>query len=496
MAQPQVQVRILRLPEAATYSPRTEAGRGQPYNGLPPGSYTYENRGLDYFFPNRNLPYRLGFASQDAYEFRLVLKLNDICGWSYSQEFAADDPRLNQLLTAARAPDSFIIWQITDETDDPDQIADYLGGNTEGVAYTPTTNQHTYPAALTGPNTFAQRGGGGLITDVTPKLTASGTIQVTLDGTCWAQTLAETRQTRLDGKQRETTQPQGIWSLFADALWTNAEYTTDTIQSGETELQHANQIITPIGKWLVQTTMTARAAIALQGDTDTYYEAAGQHNVLDTFQRLAEASGLIFRTGQPVILLDTPGARTHTWRPQHVHTAEMSYHRPRATSIVTTHTDYARNWTIHSPIAPLEQQHGHIQRSQRSTAPRPESEAAAQTYGLDGTDGDQEIWRIIAEQVASTAIREAAQYSAIAEMRWQPGTRYGLDWTIGDTARLNWTASVANDPQLNPTTTIRQATITHTADGTTTITAGLGATSDLVPLTTAEITAPTPIRTR
>lgn len=498
MSQPQIHFRILRLPAQATYITRTDP-RFTPSAdryGMPAGSYTYYTRGLDHFYPERNIPYRLGYTTNEAYEFRLVLKLNDICGWSYSQEFAPDDPRLTELLEAARAPDAFMIWQLADETDDPATLTDYLGGSTAGVAYDPAQDQHTYPAPPPGPNQFAQRGGGGLITDATIKITDSGTIQAQIDGTCWAQALAETRQTKLDGKQRADSQPHGIWSLFADALWRNAEYTTDTITSGETELQANQRIITPIGKWLVQATLTQRAAAALTGDTDVYYETAGQHNVLDTFQRLAETSGLIFRTGQPVILLDQPGAATHTWRPQHVHTAEQTYHRPRATSIVTTHTDYARNWTIHSPIEPLHTSYGHIQTSQRSIAPRPETAATAQAYGLEGADGDQEIWRLIAEQVAATAIREAAQYSAIAEMRWQPGSRYGLDWQLGDTAHLNYTASLPNDRTLNPATTIRQATITHTADGTTTITAGLGATSDLVPLTNAEIAAPTPIRLR
>lgn len=513
MSQPRILWQILRLPQTAQYVSRNNyVGSDGRVNlaSVPNNSYTYSNRGLDYFFPLRNLPYRIGYRSDRGFDFKSVQKLNEVCGWSYTEEFAPNDPRMNQLISTARSPDAFMLFYIASENEDWASISNFLGGQTQGVAYNVSSDARTYPDS---PNasTFAVKGGGGLIMDVNVQAIDSGHFRVTVEGTCWAQTLEETRQAKVDGKQRDQptdlqTAHRGIWSLFADLLWFNAEYERDIINTLDADglvsevLQANDNVVTPIGKWLTQVTLSTSAVQNLRtrystNDLDDYYEASGNHSVLESFQRLAESAGLVFHSNLPVILVDVPNTSVKDWRPKHFQTAEMTFHRPRATDIVVTHTDGTpRDWVVHSPITNLQRDYGFIQKSERSVAPIPPDTETAEALGLTGEEGDNEIWRIISDQIAATAVRESATYSAVAEMRWQPGSRYGEDWRLGDSFRLILSDSENPDNTLNPPTTIRQATITQTSDGSLTITAGLGATSDIIPSGGAEVSTIKPIR--
>jgi len=228
-------------------------------------------------------------------------------------------------------------------------------------------------------------------------------------------------------------------------------------------------------------------------------------------QRLAENAGLIFTTNLPYIIFTTPGRRGFInwemgdWFPGYQF--NFRHMKPRATAWIGTHTDAlgdrGRSITVHIGDDTLINQYGEIQTSFVSTAPILLDDAEA-TYNSGSSDfisgtytdlfladlnevimenawvaSDSATIRHMVEQVHARAIHERENWAANVELPWSPGTRYGIDWYLGDTI-----VPYLHKQRLLPGVSsmiVRSASIAVRPDGEIRFQAGLGSRADINP---------------
>lgn len=232
--------------------------------------------------------------------------------------------------------------------------------------------------------------------------------------------------------------------------------------------------------------------------------APGSHSVLRSYQRLAETTDSFFGTGLPVILWRI-SENTHDWDPSHYFDCDLKKFRPQATAWFSHHVDAGgpRDWIVYAPDLELVEDYGHIQAVNLSSAPRALGEEFELFTADDISDTDtrlgsplptgaalqtakavlaknltgQYILYAIKAQNRGLAFSEANRESADVDVKWSVGSRFGIDWGLGDRVNLTtpsgWSSSAAMQ--------IRRVIISLGEDGRWSFKAGLGPRSTIKP---------------
>lgn len=481
-------------------------------------------------------PYTLLAEIDDATTFSASLEMNEVSTWSVTKEFALGDPRSLALLQAASTPGAWSAWHISTEDDSPEEIANFLQGTVLNTP-APSANPLLFPTSATptfadeaGTPAFLARGGGGPVQQISVEITERSE-SITIAGTSWAKLLQQTVHLNdvFDPPTAVQGGASGFQQLVSDVLLANSEYaltqlTEDEIAklgtdeyladvkfrtdlgSAGIEAATAFRTKTPVAIFTIISAVRASARTRLDAEfPDTPFIDSkggivkpGSHNLLRTFQRLAERTGLFFLDNMPLVLWDAPPTTTIEWGPGDYFTASPRLYTPQATAWITSHVDQLRNWDVYTPDVDLIAAYGEIQASNLSTAVRALSAEAdifteadiAPTDQLPGETAEEAARRfsgqIIIQQIkaqnAGLAISEANNISVGVDLKWNEGTRYGIDWKLGDRVRVISASGMQfPDPDVDAGLEIRKVTIALAQGGQWSFKAGLGPRSNVLP---------------
>ena len=524
LPQPELQFRIFNRPSQAALGGYVDVYPTDPDNrptGLqiptrndPQDRYFYTPiRTMDYFIRD----FATLFDLPDADTFRATQQLSNVCTWSVSKQFSHDDPRFDDLLSAASTPGAFAYWHISAEGDSPAAIEAFMGGE----LFTGS------PASLFGTNlfptlrpqwqrpSFIDRGGGGPILKVVISRSPEG-IALIIHGTCWGRMLADTMHLRDPGiSQTNRTGANGFAQLTSQILNYNSEYsllelddsdadeTEGKVRLGDDALNAeiafqtalkaagvspvAGRVRTPVALWTVISALTPEARAHLADYSSTIFAApAGQHSTLRSFQRLAERSDMEFDTSLPVILWQPPRTDSVTWRPEQYFSGSLTMDRPNYTAWGTRQTDHRRNWIVYTPDEATVGIYGHIQKANLSAAPLPLSPAGEPVLDADGNPdypaSDAYIVEVIKAQNTAESLIEVDRESAAVNLQWVAGARLGIDWSLGTRVTLEIKPGVASSAPL-----VARSVAIGLADGAWSFTAGLGPKVAVQPIFRREI---------
>ena len=227
--------------------------------------------------------------------------------------------------------------------------------------------------------------------------------------------------------------------------------------------------------------------LALNAST-VFAVGEGQHPVLRSHQRLAEAAaGLLFDTNMRAAVWFAPLPNVRVWGAEDYVEASMSIDRPEATSWLTKHNDYRRDWLVYVIATDLINIYGEIQTSNQSSAVRPlsfeDEPVVVVPTGSATVDrvrtqaaSDQAILASIQAQDAGLALYEANRFSATVGGYWEYPLRFGLDVGMGTPINLFFNDRISSDENMP----IRQAAFVF-ANNTWSQSFGLGSKADIIP---------------
>ena len=518
--QPYLQFRLHEHPGLSAYVDSYPAPR--PGVTVPPittpalgngTQYTYnQNRTPDAYLkttarPNIYTPLSddLGL---DANHFSATRRANDISTWSVTMEYDGNDPRANELWEAAKNPTAFATMHITDPRDDMDVVNDFMGmdlfgGNIYTSAATPTFGPGlTFPGVL-------DRGFSGPVLRVSPKRSRDK-LEITVQGSCWGKALQQTVHTGVADLTVTQRTGAGLQDLLRSILTWNSEYQVDLFDATDLgtddaagsqawrtaydrdalTLQGLGRTRTQVAFWGIIFAFEGQIASFLRGNrgTTVFDVREGQHAALRSCQRLAErATGLLFETNLQCMPWYQPGQVERIWAPEDYTEASMDRDRPEASSWLTKHNDYRRDWLVYVIARDLIDQLGEIQVSNQSTAVRPlnfDAEPVVLTEtGSDTVDrartlaaSDEAILESIQAQDAGLALYEANRFSAQVGAYWDYPMRFGIDIGMGTAIDLYLNDVIHSDDPMD----IRQAAFVW-ANNTWSQSFGLGSKADVVP---------------
>lgn len=505
---PSVRLRIYSLPEGAEYVlDHTDA---DVVGGGVNGRYSQlGNRPLDFFFGTGigQLSYDLLYETEYVTTFASTQRANAKSTWAATIMFPSTRRSEAQAVKSAIDPadnGSFAIWHISTADDDRLFVDRFLGGNLGddlGVPNGPPAQQ-LYPLI---PSTselpgYVARGGGGPLLSAGLSAKANGDIELSIEGADWAQCLEETTHTQ-DHQLGVLVNGQiGLRQLITGILVENSTAPLSSISDiadrenflgsqvvatalGTTslaQLADSATVPTTVGQYTIIAAMRADAAATISTDI-RWRSSAGRHSLLSEVTRLCERAGILFTMPLPIVYMFAPGnedSPTQTWGPEDYFDADETSRRPNATGWVIHHSDYWRDWTYYTPDLEAVDEHGLILRHTTSPAYRPQSQDT--DIVLDGCAPDTEasVEALHAELQAAAAvesIRAAETQTAKVDVRWGPGTRYGVDFQLGDTIRLT------GGPSTRKGLVVREVSMALAADGRWNFQVGLGALVQLSP---------------
>ena len=436
----------------------------------------------------------------------------DICSWTVSKIYPYDSEIVAWLLanvrpTLANRPRVFAAVKIVsaDDADTSDNFDDLLLGN---VISNPSdvaagdAAEALKPEALGEMPAWTRRGMSGPVMDVNWGLVENG-IELHLRGGSWLFYLQATAH------HRDTTdlsiEPSDWATILSSTLTANASYTiaefaenllgTDDVE-GTTSLQisldqdnvGSTEIVSGVG---LHSLVVASELTASVGDPTLF--AKGGHNLLQTIQRGVESQEA-WLDGRTNLWRVRPFGGTETapklvWDAADMIRPRLSDTIPKAVGFLTRQNDYRRNWVIYAYIQELTEIYGHIQKANVSVAPKPQGFTAEPTWNAQSVrsailqTSDRLILNHIRAQNKAEALAEADNLSGTCMLRWGDGTRFGIDFDIGDIVevRLGSNDAFSSVRGMRRGLVIRKVSIALDGNKRWGVSVGLGALADVAP---------------
>lgn len=511
---PSLRLRVYKLPDDAEYvldhtdTDVIEGGVNGKYSHL-------GNRPLDFFFGTGvgQLSYELLYETDYVTTFSATLRANAKSNWALTIMFPRE--RRAEALAVKQAIDpaengSFAVWHLTTADDDALFVDRFLGGDIDNSLGAPGGDpvEQIYPLISSNNDLpgYVARGGGGPLLSAGLESKNNGDIELSVEGADWAQCLEETTHTRDHGLTGRIRGQLGLRRLLTALLVNNAtspltsisenQLTTEYLGSQTLAIALGNSadlsqirsdatLPTTIGQYVIIAAMRADAASTINF-LNNFHSLAGRHSVLAEVIRLCESAGVLFTMSLPIVYIFAPGSEddpTQVWGPEDYFNVSEVSRRPNATGWVINHTDYWRDWTYYTPDLSAAFRHGLILRHTTSQAYKPQSQDM--DIVMDGCAPDVRqsslaLNRELQAAAAVEAIRAAETQTAQVSVRWGPGTRYGVDFQLGDTIRL------VGGPETSKGLVVREVSMALASDGRWNFQVGLGALVSLSPVLRGE----------
>ena len=447
-------------------------------NAIPDsGNYAYaKDKTLGDFFPNNpNSAYKWNYIGEPFYlsGSNTTFALNDNGSWSFTLTGSLDDKEFISMMgrlrpSQADRPRAFCVFQIISEAEQetPDLENPFAAGLVD--------SDNGYPGYLSDTADrpgWATRGMSGPIISVKYRIQRGNTVEFFIRGTDWIWALQRTVHAR-DVNTRAEDGTIEFRKLVSDLLERNAQYDVDVLAEAEfgtdalllkKEFQISvdasagaggvpanvddldTRVKTPVGIWGVVTCVTeaAKRHLAANNVTSSLFSTpAGQKNMLQTFQRLAERTGLVFKAIGPWIVWDAPGDEELpklTWSfNRDFIMPDFEDELPEATSVLSRHTDYRRVWAVHSSAPHLVRALGYIQSSNISVAPKAPSAADEARLLPDVPSADVVAFfdKSIAEdmraQNSALMLALADNLHGTCQPLWGDFTKFMIDFDLSD----------------------------------------------------------------
>ena len=428
-----------------------------------------------------------------ANHFSATKRANDISTWSASFVFQEGDSRADELWAAAKNLTAFATMHVTDPGDDMDIVGDFMscdlfGGNILRAGGATATEPELGTSISADPGPLDRGFSGPVLRRSVAK--KRDQLEITIQGASWGKLLQQSVQSVSGGLSvSDRTGVAGLERLIRAILTQNAEYAlpelNETDLGGDDSSGTQNwrtgldqELLTTTGLGRVRNQIAYGGLIAVydpsfirigtQNRNMTVFALEeGQHSALRAWQRLAEsAGGALFDTDMQAMRWYWPRAVTRAWHPEDYVDATLNLDRPEATSWLTKHNDYRRDWLVYVIATDLVGRLGEIQVSNQSTAVRPLSYEAEPVQlpatGPDLTESarvntlrasDEVILRAIQAQNAGLALYEFARFHASVGGYWDYPLRFGVDVGMGSPIDLHLSAGISSDEDMD----IRQA---------------------------------------
>ena len=517
--QPYLQFRLWENPQLSSYVdsfPALREGETRPTSGLPLAgngtNYTYnENRTPDFYLKTTAPPIYTPLTDDigvEAKNFSATRRANDVNTWSVTLDFDARDRRAGELWEAAKNQSAFATMHITDPGDDMDVVDAYMSNDLFGGDIFTAGTLPAFADGISFPGVL-DRGFSGPVLRVMPGRNRDR-LEITIQGTCWGKIMQQTvHAASADLSVEDRTGAAGFQNLVRSIFSWNSEYAVDELDAadlGTDDAQGSHQWRTGLGEVGLPSGVAARTKTALgaSGVIAAFHPLAidrlglnastvfavleGQHSTLRSQQRLAEAAaGLLFDTNMRAAVWYAPLPNIRVWAPEDYVEATMSLDRPEATSWLTKHNDYRRDWLVYVIATDLIDVYGEIQTSNQSSAVRPLSFAdepvrvvptgsTVVDRALTLAASDQSVLASIQAQDAGLALYEANRFSAMVGSYWEYPMRFGVDVGMGTPISLFLNDDISSDDNMP----IRQAAFVW-ANNTWSQSFGLGSKADVIP---------------
>ena len=505
---PRLKLGFFKLPDNATYVPRTRTAMGTGdeevtvlanASGNAAPSYAWSQlpyQFLDDIFTFHEVPLIGGQIT----DFSATLRLNQGCDWRFSWEYDVNNPNHTAIVAAASDPAAFCAWYIQTEDDDDDVVSlrGFMGG---GVLSSITSETSPILPTVFVPNDhYARRGMSGPVDIARATETANGTGLLEVSGGCWASALATTLDTpavpRVSPPVQKTAYiPTNIPTTAARRqvsirAWMAHIFRDSSDLKATATPQWMSNAPTQIGRWLLRPAFTQAALDRMSeltnpnGSRVNYRYESGPHSVLKNLQKIAARAGLVMHTTFPIIWFDAGVSTTAdaVFRSTDFASSTLSRRKPTANYFTATHSDPVSRDSTHGvtggTITVVRQdaasiaRYGLIARTLTSTAPqRPLPETEDESVAIS----NDEIEELLEAQVADAVIRAFTNEDGDIETRWLAGSRYGIDWNLGSTVRA-YVGGLISDLLL-----VNSVAIRLDSSGDWSFRAGLGSTADLAP---------------
>ena len=543
-------IRLYRLPPGDLIEAELPASARGDWRGNG-AAYRYNaDKTLGYFFSEDDLELVDEIVEPDG--LFMKWEADRIGSWSMTLSYPPDSPIAAELLANIRPslverPRIFAVMKAVsvDDEDTSDDFEDILLANViaqpSAVATGDAADGIVPPAQVGDMPAWTRRGMSGIPLDISHSRDTDGQHKLYIRGADWlwalqstthhrdisdldlpAETLADVQQDRPVPLQKLLS-----WMLTANAVYTLSDlgvelYGTEGTQGTQTyrvELEPrvgggaaspgtlptspadsrrpaapnlsgqqaagSSSIITPIGRHCI-------GILAPQTASNINELVAGGHNTLQTLQRYVEANGK-WLDGRGNLLrvreLGDETAPSVVWEAEDMYDPELSDSIPKATVILTKHPDWRRDWTIYSAVPHLTDVYGHIQQSNVSVAPKPQSYEEEPFYdpALSRSEviaaGDRLIINHIKAQNEAEALEAADNLSGTCMLRWGDGTRFGIDFDVGDAVELRLGQHDAFSTRRGDRHGLIVRSVALAMDGNTRwgLTIGLGAKADIAP---------------
>ena len=403
-----------------------------------------------------------------------------------------DDANDRAVVAAATDTEAFVAWYIETDDDDDDvsSLRSFMGGGLLGSIT--SVDSPVLPTVFVPSNHYARRGMSGPVdvARVSEFVDGSGLLEVS--GYCWAKSLDETQHYPDVNTPEQQVTPGGSKSAYGNTVPATTRFRQTTLRvwmahifRNASDLKAtANSLSdapTQLGRWLLRPAFTQAALNRMSELTENsefvnYRSEPGPHSVLKTLQRIAARAGLVMHTAFPVIWFDVgvSTAARSVFRREDFSSSTLSRRRPSANYITVTHPPDGGSSV---PLAVTRQdsssiaRYGIIAQNLISNAPRRPTIGEDEEHDLSNAD----IMELLEAQLADAAIRGFAQEDGDIETRWLNGSRYGIDWNLGDTVEC-YVGGLQSDLLL-----VNSVAIRLDSGGDWSFRAGLGPTADLAP---------------
>ena len=499
---PRLKLGFFKLPPNAAYVTRGRSVMGEAVvltnaSGNTSPSYAWTQlpyQFLDDIFTFREVPLIGGQVT----DFSANLRLNVGCDWQFSWQYDVNNPNHVAVVEAAADPAAFCAWyiQTDDAADDVASLSGFMGG---GVLEDITSETSPIlPTVFVPDDHYSRRGMSGPVATARASELADGTGLLEVAGTCWAQALNDTADVPAVPNVIPTVQKTAYSPTDIPTTRTRRQVQIRAwmahIFRDSSDLKATPQWVsdapTQIGRWLLRPAFTQAALDRMSELTDAdgsrvnFRYETGPHSVLKTLQNLVARAGLVMHTTFPIIWFDA-GVSTvadAVLRPVDYASSTLTRRKPAANYFIATHSD-----PVTRAEAPLGVDGGTI------TVIRADTDSIA-LYGLitqtltstvpqrvlpeageDPAVSNDEVRELLEAQISDAAIRAFATEDGDIETRWLAGSRYGIDWNVGDTVRV-YVGGLVSDLLL-----VNSAAIRMNSAGDWSFRAGLGSTADLAP---------------
>ena len=452
-------LRIYRIPDGDHYGAALPAAARGAWKHNGTATRYNADKTLGFYFSESQLELIDEITEPDTLTYEETA--TDICTFSATITYPHNSDIAEWLLanirpSLAERPRNFIVLKIisADDDDTSDDIADPLLGDviaSQPIAASNSVIVPSVPAGGLNMPSWTKRGMSGTALDIDWGPTERG-IQIHLRGGSWlwwAQATSHIRDASDIGFEPAT------WGQALSALMTaNSSYTIpefaeavfgspDAAGTAEYSIEiedavlASEEIVSPVGLnslLLVDET---------SGLGDPAVLTAGAHNLLETIQRTTESRQLWLDGSTNIFRLREFGGTEEN--PKLVWDADDFFGRPRlsdripqATSFLASQSDYRRNWRIYAFAQRLAQVYGHVQKSLVSMAPKPQSFADEITWTAEAAraailrTADKATLNHIKAQTLAMALSEADNVFGFGMLRWGDGTRFGIDFGVGD----------------------------------------------------------------